>query len=289
MTSEIKSAWDQQCFLAFQESLSQQRRQLDEFRLRRLLQRSSEYPVLARLLEWGDKHGIRYMIDRKCPDHIGYYMNGTGVVAMTQHVMQQADAPAILGHEVRHAWQDYYGLLPTAANSLTAFFIRQALNEADAHAFQNVIERDIRFALRTGSLPFIKRSDNEIDLAEHFRSWFSYTGKAGWYGRRYLSGAMNQNGLEAPEDISSRFEFLNNDYARVHGLFLENLDDVTRLGKIPGGGNYMKQVGTDFLLKTVLSPSLADTFYGHASKQERTDAAVQRKLALRSRLKVAKP
>lgn len=284
MTPSIGTAWDQQCFLAFQESLSQQRRQLDEFLLRRLLQRSSEYSLLARLLEWGDKHGVRYMIDRKCPENMAYYIPGTGVVALTQHAIQAIDAPAMLGHEVRHAWQDYYGLLHTMGKNFSSFFIRAALVEADAFAFQSVSERDSRFATRTGSLSFITRPDNEIDLAGYFRDWFSLSVRAGWYGRRYLSAAMNQNGLAAPEDISARFEFLSECEAR-YGLFLENLDDVTRLGKVPGGGNYMKRVGHDFLLKTALSPSLATTFYGHASRQERADAEVQRKAALKGSLK----
>ncbi len=97
--------------------------------------------MLKEALDWAQAHGIEFIVDHTTIAG-GYYFPGSGVVGLSKRMMNNKSyIVGALVHEIRHAWQDYYHMLPTAGKSFAGYFMREALIEADATAHQSLATR----------------------------------------------------------------------------------------------------------------------------------------------------
>jgi hypothetical protein len=167
------NVWDQSGFRRFEAGLDRERQRLDKGYLSVVFSAAADSPLLADALEWGDKHGIRYFVDHQT-QKLGYYTPDSGVVA----VARQGNAGSLresidtLAHELRHAWQDYHGLLASSHKPFLEHVLNISLTEADATAFGKVARR--QYEERT-------LQPAERALWIRFQNWF-YTDNAQSYG-----------------------------------------------------------------------------------------------------------
>jgi hypothetical protein len=139
--------WDQQALQAFKEKQTPERRAQDEQLLRRVFNLAAKVPEVKTALDWAHAHGVEIVVDRTSWGIGGYYLNGTGIVGLSMPAFSSDERLAgIVAHELRHAWQDYHGLIVTADYRLDHYIIKNALIEADATAHQKLAEREYRVA-----------------------------------------------------------------------------------------------------------------------------------------------
>ena len=98
----------------------------------------------AELLNWADNNDIDIVMDTQMePDFQGIYMTGTDTIVLSYHT-DIPFAAIFLGHEIRHAWQDYEDIIPrTAVMPPAPFFWNMALMEADAAAHHTQIAAEL--------------------------------------------------------------------------------------------------------------------------------------------------
>jgi hypothetical protein len=226
-------------------------------------------------------------------------------VALTEKgIATPATAVHTLVHEIRHAWQQYYGFEVQAAHGFSEYFLTVALKEADAEAFGRRAQDQYRFyALRKNhkAVPKTLRyslSKESADLGANFRLWFPlYAGPYGERNSKFYAQALGLDGNTQPsrhapeasmksETASELFEF---EPESVHytnkGIDVSNLQNVIALGRhFESTKNYLAALQPDVLPKQILLPSLADTFWGAANDEQRKLTKELRKTCLKQKL-----
>ncbi len=109
--------------------------------LRQLMRDAKRSPTAQSALNWAKAHGIKFIVDHTT-NAGGYYCTSTGVVALSAAALDRTWDPyygvEVLVHEIRHAWQDHHGIIPSVDNYRTADLARisilQALYLADEFA-----------------------------------------------------------------------------------------------------------------------------------------------------------
>ena len=296
---QIKVQWDQRAYEELRETWSQDRIEEDTRLLKEIFNLASRSPTLKQALDWAEQHEVKFFVDRTVvPTIRGYYKNGQGVIAVsTKSAENRRYAAYVLTHEIRHAWQDYHGLLRPYAGNFTDYNIRTSLIEADACAFGNKARDELRVERlkrlrkdhpeRVYYLDRLKSSlaDESTYLKKLFLWWFSsqYPASYGEYGSKYIARSY---GLCAPRDVPKRHYELNADRKGLGaGMDLSDLNSVMKLGGgFFGGKNYLAQLPKETLLKKILSPSLSKTFYGAANDDQRKLTSDLRKAYLRKKL-----
>ena len=295
---EVK--WDQTAYEALRATWSAERVAADEKRLKEMFNLAADSPLLAQELAWAEQHGIRLFVDHTVINLAGYYVPDMGVVAVAANgAHTQAKYVEALAHELRHAWQDYHGLLNRQSASFSAFFIKGALVEADAEAFGQRARDEYEAAqLKKQNKPvpedLVESLENEsYDLAGKFVSWFLTPFHLQYYGRQYSQGyaavvpACKSDVAEGERQIKlpGNRELEAKRDGRGPGINIHNLQDVMQLGRrFSGVRNYLTQLGPDTLPKLVLSPALADSFYDSATAEQKKLTTRLRKADLRKRL-----
>jgi hypothetical protein len=288
--------WHQKNFEFIKSKWSPERSETDEKRLKDIFRQAAQVPVLKEALEWAEMHGVRYFIDRSCVGIGGYYTPGTGVVAIAEvHTRSELDFIRTIVHETRHAWQDYHGLLQARTLNFSEYFIKISLAEADAYAFERraVDEfkmaelkglyhpRDVRYAL---SVHEGWPCSEEYYLRAMFLEWFSSPRPKSYgdtasknYGQIFgvYSGVMPERNSEHKSTLCVE--------AIGPGLDITDSQDILKLGKTFSGKNYLAKLPRDILLKKILRPGLAMSFYEAANDDQKRLVAELRKYYLRGR------
>lgn len=254
--------WQQDEFDQFEKSLAPSRLAHDAEKLKYIFNYCAHRDRLKDSLKWAKDHGIQFFIDHKLVDAGGYYTEGTGVVAVS---LANANKPlyacGVIAHEIRHAWQDYHGLLPYAGCSPFAdYYARVALIEADARAHQ-IVSHIEPHSLRTRDTMWVM-----------FQDWFDK--KAEWYGVRtasdYAQDVLKRPDLALKTAIDAEFRPVQQMPFQA-GIDLGALDSIYQLGQTYNDMNYLVEgAGSrDFLRNTVLPLDNVLSFYGKANDEQK--------------------
>ncbi len=301
-----KIAWDQSGFARMLDGFSADRLSADNDALLDIFDCAESSPTARAALAWAQAHGVRFFVDRKVEGTSAYYTPGTGVVGISAKHLRGDDAAAVLVHEIRHAWQDAHGLVPQATSDYAGYAIQNALLEADACAHQSLVARELKAAsstawtLRWKASIFGTTKDKAAGnkggvMAEAFLNWFSGN-RARDYGEDLARNYGSYLGLCAVQPDSYEFGPAHTGHARNiageqgvplgAGIDINDLQRVMQLGHSFAGVNYLAHM-QDGLLKKILRPSLALTFYNAANDDEKNLSLAIQKEHLRQ--KAARP
>jgi len=299
--------WDQSEFEKLKATWSFWRKRKDRKALKKVFARAAAVPLLAEALAWADQHGIKFFVDHQAVNIGGYYVPGTGVVAVTPSMLKHFESAAnLLAHEIRHAWQDYHGLVARDdrvyhERSFEDSFINTALTEADANAFGKLAQAQAEIAqikenirkfgdkeTENWYLEALKKTieSESAKLRKEFLKWFrpdgtstEFYGDAASksYGQRWniYQGALPPRNFEYKPAVSYE----------GFGVDIHDIQEVLRLGvDFTGARNYLADLQPDVLPKQILRHSLADTFWSAANDEQRKLTTELRKAYLKKKL-----
>lgn len=278
-TVHAGDSWDRTGFNAFMAARDSAQEAQDQKRLRRIFAAAAS-PVAREAFAWAEDNDVKFFIDRRVEKAAAYYTIGTGVVGVgAAYVDNPVTAIAYLVHEIRHAWQDRQGMIPTQARSFAEFFTQIALVEADASAWQKTAEREESVALwqEEGMKPLPSPPREDV-LAIKFTAWHQAHGK--FYGdvaARNLAHKLGIAGIR-PVDFKCEFKPAGQAAPAIRGipLTLETVTEQLGRGFVPanddrrGGArtpNYLAQpAARAYLENRLLVPRLAQRFFQSAGK-----------------------
>lgn len=147
-TNERKPEWNQKALGKFRRARDKATKADDAAKLSRLFNLAAKSPELKDALDWAKAHGIKFIVDRKSSSVGGYYWVGSGVVAFGASSAFSSDdrLAGVAVHEIRHAWQDWQGMIPSVESKFSDYNIKIALIEADATTHQKLAERQVKAA-----------------------------------------------------------------------------------------------------------------------------------------------
>lgn len=272
----MNNHWDQTSFNAWQDTLSAERKAADQKTLTAVFNKAAKSPTAKAAIEWAQSHGVQFFIDHTCENVAGYYKQGTGAVGIAKFFEEGATGLnenkfiATIAHEIRHAWQDYHGLLQGIEKQdfLTCFMLLSIM-EADATAFQNKSEHET-FSILMEKVTGTKNAD--YNQVEHFAGW--YASFAPHYGAHLAKQYAREIGIEKAEAPSdSHFEF-EPDISPVGDQAAISVQDSLRMiGKDFLGNEWLNAVDLETLSKKIFNPSAAAKFYSDYKKEP--DSLVQ--------------
>src|SRR5690606_16166180 len=123
------------------------RRKKDKARIRDIRRLMAKSPLGKELLKWADANNIRIEMDHQTQAG-GYYYQGYKIVALSARSSNE-DLTGTLAHEIRHAWQDSHGMIPSLSDNLAQLqtpedYITQIkFIEADAFAVGETVRRSV--------------------------------------------------------------------------------------------------------------------------------------------------
>ncbi len=311
--SFARSIWNKAPLEAFRAGLTAERRDMDDERLLQVFNLSAKVPELKDALDWATEHGVEFIIDRQARCG-GYYWPGSGVVALVERSSFHSDArlAGVVVHEIRHAWQDYYGMIATAETTFTNYFIKTALIEADATAHQMLAEGQMGIVssreylakplpAHKNEVPYFliyreemaaaiaekeeKLSNREAFLWQAFRGWYSSFNPP-LYGDAALRLFGKKLGIPEISQRNIGYEFKPESLSMHKGVDFTRDEQLRRLGKGFKVGNYFNVAARHELAKRMFSPSLAACIFDEeARKPQPLVAEVRRRELLLKRHK----
>jgi hypothetical protein len=275
-----EARWDRGNLAEWRAGLSPQRRAADRKKLARIFNLAAQVPELRDALEWAKDHGIEFIVDRKAKAG-GYYTVGTGVVAIVNNSFKDISfAAGVMVHEIRHAWQDWYGMIPTTGKSFTDYFMRLSVIEADAMAHGLLTERQhgySRYRDHWEKSPPSPRRDRELAWNERrlhdnvganqylwsdFTWWYSQ--HANYYGDnaiKLFGSKLGVPGVQKP-DLQQEYDpYKDRRVPKVPGIDVTRYEELRRLGKGFKCGNYFNNASRDLLDRQILVPGSAAAMY----------------------------
>lgn len=293
----------------FYAGIGARRRARDDRNLALLFREAAHVPVMRAALDWARTHDVKFIVDHTT-DAGGYYIAGSGVVAISHRRFNDraglSNAVGTLVHEIRHAWQDYYRMIPTGtAMTFSDYMIRTALIEADADAHGNLARKQhdahgletllkrlpdddsvyVRGMKRHLADARDAHTNPAVFLREAFIDWFE-GGLGRFYGRDAAGIFAKAHALPYPPPEDFKIEFKQDEPSRT-GIACAGVRDVAPLGRLFGGGDYIAGAPAGFrdhLVRTALSRDMALRFYEASSRQSRIASHV-RKHELQNRFK----
>lgn len=269
----------------------------------------AESKTAAAALAWADRNGIEIIVDHRVQAG-GYYWPGTGVVAISARQVAHEGflGPAVgtLTHEIRHAWQDYHGLIycPTEEEGATSPLGRdlaiEGLFEADADAHGKLAEAEYKHARtqqrvmmlrglqkdkpergRANLLGIFEKAmrtegrdcrNPQTALWRMFTDWYGKNGLNAYYGRFRRAEYAAALGLAGPAQDHG-FE-----YRRPAGCALMAPPDFSRretvdlLGRSFAGVNYLHSADArDTIARFLNAPGAAERYFPRLKPQARAD------------------
>ncbi len=237
LRDDDSALWHRPQVRALLAGFSVQRLAADQTEIDRVLIRAERSPMAQRALAWAQAHDIGVILDRQVQGAGAYYLHGAGVLGLSVPTLGSAnfyDVVALV-HEIRHAWQDHHGLLPSwtqdrfmAQGNVVTSIVQNALLEADAHAHDRAVMQECV----TGT------PASTTDLRAAFVGW--HQAKGAFYTRleRDKHGAVLDVGGCLYPDF--KIEVLPQETAgRILGVQAERAEDIVRLGKSFDGRNYL--------------------------------------------------
>lgn len=262
---ETDNLWDQREFRKFWNSLSPQRCAQDKKILRNLFKKAQKFPWLAKELEWAKKHGVKFFIDRST-SLSGYYTPNTGVIAIAYK--KKGSRLETLGHEIRHASQEYKGLLYTGFGVLKRMAI-ESLLEADATAAEKMALKRQRY---------FKCASACKALFHYFKDWYSSKNPEIYcktIARLYADVYGEVYEHKKPAQKSESLNEFNpcNTACTIKKNNILHLDGFKKLGEAFNGLNYLDTPKTRLFLEKAMDPALIKKFYN--PKREKTNRRLQ--------------
>lgn len=301
-----KTNWNKTSLEEFRASLTPARLKEDEKQLSRLFSIAAKVPELKAALDWANEHNIDLIVDRTSRGIGGYYSVGSGVVAFSAPAFgSDMKLAGVAVHEIRHAWQDYYGMIATADTKFADYFIKIALIEADATAHQMLAEEQASLAggreaaeARWRQYPVdddMKRTvreshdrrearlqDRDKYLWEQFKGWYTSFRPAS-YGDTAARAFGTKLGIPGIKPQDFKFEFRHKEAPGLTGVDFARTEQLRRLGKGFKGGNYFDVAPTEQLARKYLSPGLADRFFRATGKAQKLATEIRlRQLKLKA-------
>lgn len=289
-----RGRWRRDSLQAFRDSQKGERILDDGLALLRIFDEMEKSPTAKAALAWARQNRIEFIVDHTIDIGAGYYHPGTGVVALAARHATKDDLGRSLGmivHEIRHAWQDYHGLLPmdaaTETNSLARHLVVEALCESDAEAhaalaraeydlFQTearlVMLRDLqkrdfnddRARLidtfeRAADTGRAARDNAAAFLWESVLEWYDPWGMSDAYGayRRMATAAALQMGDAVPAPAFEYSEPAATGASPADAL--QGRHQLETLGRSFAGVNYITAAADrDLMARQHLAPSVAE-------------------------------
>lgn len=278
MVNPVTFQWDQSAFDAFQAARDPEMVAADERRLSEIFSRAAESPTFKKALGWAQKNGVKFFIDRSTTAG-GYYNAGSGVVAIAERNTEDFGVAAqVLTHEIRHAWQDSHGFIPTVSRNFVKHNTQTALIEADAYAWQRKAACEIHYAEEKKEHPLFARVERFFNKLFHFLPWgrreelrlgfykWYRTGTAGFYGVNCLQDHARTLNVFVQGAREFKDEF-HPPLRASRGI------DVSCMKTVLGLGRDFDGKGPSYLRKAFLDRALSfprsRKFFGWAKAQDR--------------------
>lgn len=283
---EAGARWDRGNLEEWRATLSPERRAADEQTLARIFNLAAQVPELKDALDWAQAHGIEFIVDHNVRAG-GYYTVGTGVVAIAKRkCLVDSSAASVLVHEIRHAWQDWYGMIPTTGKNFTDYFTRLSLIEADATAHEKLAlyqaehSRIIKFWQKDGGplndekVKYYKKMMHERasggNLWKDFAHWYDTRSRVyGDIALKFIGQRLGIPGV-SPADFGQEYAPPE---PKTPGIDITSAAQIRRLGKGFRGGNYFDAAPRDILVRKMLSPAQASNLFRSFAEATAADAA----------------
>lgn len=297
------------CVSFWQQGMDRDRIAADNEALRTLFAHTEESATFKAAMDWARAHRVRVIVDHTTTAK-GYYTPKTGVVAIAAHTLKvHGDAINTLTHEIRHAWQDYHGLIPSGQSRFETQFGAIAMIEADAFAHGDLAEAEYELTRRNRDLEKRQVAKQIIDpsdayiceklgdlvshpqrtLAEQFERFYTRSEKAALYGSNMLqrtAAALNIAIEGEKPDLKEEFSLKGTKLpARHHPpVDFTRREDFMRLGRgFNTGHSYLADFSRDTAQRVLMSAQQAFTFYAGAKKPGKLAESV-RKAQLQKKL-----
>ena len=302
--TEANSKWDRGNLAEWLASHSEARKAADAKLLAGIFNLAASVPQLKEALDWAKAHDIEFIVDRTVKAN-GYYRARTGIVALSANVLKDpATAVGTVTHEIRHAWQDWYGMLSHPVERFANYFYRIVLIEADAEAFGARARQ--QYALRRQQAEYsqglfklfprkkrIDKIEKQIEaiqkspdfLWQAFLGWF-HRGRAAVYGTeavKNLASALGVPGVKK-QDLNPEFKpFGGRELPERPVVDFMQDDQLRRLGKGFSGQNYFNGAARREDLRSIFRPAMAERFYNRKNTPPKLMVEI-RKRVLRQQL-----
>jgi hypothetical protein len=312
MTSAVKPSaplpWDRGNLEEWRAGHSEERKAADAKLLSNFFKLAAQVPQMKEALDWANDHGVEFIVDRTAKAN-GYYGSRTGIVGLSANVLKDpATAVGTVTHEIRHAWQDWYGMLSHPIERFADYFIRIVLIEADAEAFGARARR--QYALRQKQSEYshgiyklipgkkrIEKIEQQIEalqknpdvLWEGFLGWF-HRGRAAVYGDAAMKNLAKELGVPNIKRKDYNFEFKpfgGRELPERPAVDFTQEDQLRRLGKGFTGKNYFNGAARREDLRSIFRPDMAERFYNRKNLRPKLMNEI-RKRVLRQKLEKAK-
>ena len=292
--------WDRGNLDEWRASLSEERKAEDAKLLAGIFALAARVPQMKEALDWAKAHGVEFIVDRTASVN-GYYCGRTGVVALTAKVLRDPGmAVGTVSHEIRHAWQDWYGLLARRTERFADYFSATAMIEADAEAFG--ARARAQYALRQKQEEYrrgwyrllpMKRAVGKLErqirasqkdpevLWKGFIGWFQ-RGRGYSYGQRAMENLAHEFGVPGvvPKSINAEFRPFGDREPPDHDApDFRRDDECRRLGKGFSGPNYFN--GHRRTLEQVFNVESCERFYSDRKRPRLMSEIRKRALLLR--------
>lgn len=272
--------WHRPKLAELRNSRSVSRQDHEAYLLHKVMTLAEKSDVAQAALHWARAHDIEFIIDYTT-NAGGYYNKNTGVVAISKRAAEGElglfYGVEVLVHELRHAWQDHHGLLPSITDyrsaDLAYVTIQQAFYEADAHAHGKLAS-----AQCSGEV-----GNPLAYLRNHFRNWYAGSRSNVYvsHQRRHQAAMLDIDNCQAPD---YQIEFKGSALPQSHaGINPWRREDIEKLGKSFAGVNYLATWDLPLFWKRILSPSSALREFMDNVRTDKTADAVRVK-QLRQRI-----
>jgi len=240
------------------------RRKKDKARIRDIRRLMAKSPLGKELLKWADANNIRIEMDHQTQAG-GYYYQGYKIVALSARNSNE-QLVGTLAHEIRHAWQDSHGMIPSLTqdwNKLQSagdYITQIKFIEADAFAVGETVRQTVAAKRRREMkeewvLQFpekdidplifnaaVKDEETPEILAQRFTQFFNDPWRRNFYEDRCLKVYAKNIGVPDIKIPCGSGEYYNEKTKpAIHqnGMDLQDPQQIRLLGELPGKGNYM--------------------------------------------------
>ncbi len=245
---------------------SPKRREREQKRIQIIRELMSDSSLGKDLLDWADDKGITILMDKQVRSN-GYYCDGLKTVVLSTNV-PNGELIGTLAHEIRHAWQDDQGLLPTlnksmdnnSAQTAIEYMVQVRFLEADASAVGNTVLEDV--IEKRGKLAMLRHmsvaamilhvTEAKVSLEGKFKNFFSDTPRKDAYDEHSLKNYATY--MDIPNIVmpSGKMEYDDSKFHRKHnipsniGLNVYDEASIRKLGEIFNQDNYMNNLPKNF-------------------------------------------
>ncbi len=293
------TGWDKSALLKFRAGQTPQRKADDKKRLKQVFNLAAKSKSVKEALDWAMANDIDIVIDRTSRNVGGYYMNGTGTVALSDPAFwSESRLAGVIVHEIRHAWQDRQKLISTAEYRLDHYIIKNALIEADATAHQRLAEQEVRVFDTAGMIRKLAQKGQDTDWAEknhaaeaqkiadpnayllaQFKGWYT-GGLPSLYGRAATQRFARQHGMTDVPLPDWNLEMPMITVPVDTGVDFLHRRALRKLGERYDGSNYFKSADLKQVKAEQLSAASARRFFNQAAAN---DTALVKEVVKRER------